>query len=155
MRGAKWLVAVFAALVGGMLSTTTAAVPGSTKSTTTQPANANVAALHKAHKLLETALHDYDGHRGKAAHLVKEAIHELSGNHQAKTKAAGAGANKNAPAAAQANANKETQAQSDEQLTEAIKILTAVEGNLGTSHPKAAEHIKEAIAELNTALKIK
>src|SRR5205814_4729457 len=43
--------------------------------------HAVLANLHQAHGLLVAANHDYDGHRAKAAEAVKQAIHELGGQH--------------------------------------------------------------------------
>jgi hypothetical protein len=115
-----------------------------------------VAELHQAHRLLAHADHDYQGHRAKAAHLVSEAIHELHPHHKngngAKTgggKGKGLGQGKG-----NGQKQKEPQAVSDAQLKQAIGILTTAQGQLG-NHPKAAAHVQQAIAELNTALKIK
>jgi hypothetical protein len=124
-----------------------------------------VTALHQARKLLATADHDYQGHRAKAAHLVTQALHELSGHQQQGTNKGaggnGANANKNGQAgngnngnANNGQANKMPQAQSDAQLQQAIQLLNGVSGKL-TNAPKAAGHIQAAIAELTTALKIK
>jgi hypothetical protein len=155
MRKSKWQLALSAALGVALVSTSVSAAPGATRPNTgkTHPkgtANANtnaVTVLHQVHGLLATANHDYDGHRAKAVHHVSQAIHELGGTHKGTNKGANANANGNGPAI------REPQAQSDAQLQQAIQLLNGLQGQVANA--KAAEHLKEAIAELNTALKIK
>jgi hypothetical protein len=111
MSGSKLFVAVLATAISAPFSTSSSANPGSTpkvhahtatgkttgthmtgphagQNSTGQNAtghhtthNGAIQALHQAHTLLANANHDYDGHRAKAAHLVTQAIHELSGTH--------------------------------------------------------------------------
>jgi hypothetical protein len=109
--------------------------------------------LISAHKLLAEADRDYDGHRALAAKEVHKAIKELSGNHHHKK------AQTTTPPVAKAKAKhppmREAQATSDAQLSQALAILQGVQANLSASHPKAATNVTAAIAEINTALKIK
>ena len=41
-----------------------------------------VTSLHEAKVLLESAAHDYDGHRAKAVEEIRHAIHELAPHHK-------------------------------------------------------------------------
>jgi hypothetical protein len=130
-----------------------------TQSTQNQTNTAALAALKQARALLDGANHDYQGHRAKAEALVAQAIRELTPHHHqpgAGTTKPGRGANPgvNVGNAGKGNANKEPQAQSDAQLQQAVQLLNGVVGQIG-NHPKASAHIQNAIAELNTALKIK
>jgi hypothetical protein len=121
-----------------------------------------IAELQQIHTLLSQAKHDYQGHRASAAGHVHKAIHAL--NHGNKTNATGQQAKPNKPATvnkpANTNAIKETQAASDTQLKEALAGLNSIQNQLaslpqGPKHAHAQEHLKKAINELNTALKIK
>lgn len=104
-----------------------------------------VTSLHEAKTLLDTAIHDYDGHRAKAVEEVRHALHELAPHHKGTAKAGAKGGQANTTPG-------ENQAQSDTQLKQALKILSS----LGeTPSAKANGHIQTAITELNTALKIK
>ncbi len=177
MYRTKWTLGVFAALVAALGPTAASAAPVTTPARTTTPrtqthsgtaktdpathttaqqtGNANAAAItapHQAHTLLAGANHDYDGHRAKVAELVTHALHELSGHKHP----AGAMANKGAAGAManKGNANAEPQAQSDAQLRQAIQVLSGLQGQLPNTH-NAATHVPSAIAELNTALKIR
>jgi hypothetical protein len=121
---------------------------------------AAVTALHQVEALLASAIHDYDGHRAKAAHLVRQAIHELHPHHATGTKT-GQGKN-NVPAKGNkpnnngnnGNANQQTQAQSDAKLQQAMQALNTIQGQLAHA-PKAAAHVQTAVKELTTALQIK
>jgi hypothetical protein len=119
--------------------------------------------LHQAKTLLDTAIHDYDGHRAKAVEELHHALHELSPHHHNKG-AKGTGATATATKEAEKVANKEapkgttpgeTQAQSDMQLKQALQILGGLNGQIPAAHPKASEHLRNAVSELNVALKIK
>lgn len=177
-----WRAAVWAVLAMGLAITPgySAGAPPKTNSghTSTPAANANtnevLTGLHQAKTLLETAIHDYDGHRAKAVEELHHAIHELtphnhnnnnSGNKGHKTGANVAGAAKgNAANAAKGNAAGgakqtttpgETQAQSDAQLKQALQLISGLSGQIPNTHPKAETHLKNAVGELNAALKIK
>jgi hypothetical protein len=118
-----------------------------------------ISELRSAHKLLAEADRDYDGHRAKAAEEIHKAIRELRGKQHAKAAEAGS-----APAAAvvvtkppkakHAGAH-EPQADSDAQLSKALAILAGVQAELTAHHPKASANVLAAIAEINTALRIK
>jgi hypothetical protein len=124
--------------------------------------------LKAARHLLHTALHDYDGHRVAAVRQVTEALHDLQPQPNPAqagktTPSAGAGSPK-APtgvskpnagqAAGQAGAAQETQQESDKKLNEAKNILEKLQPHL-TQHPKAAEHVAQALKDINAALSIK
>ena len=152
MRGFTWHLPVFAALGLALISTSVLAAPKATsKSNATGNGNPAMTALHQAHTLLATANHDYDGHRAKAEHHITQAMHEMGGHHQGQGKNKGRGRQR-----------REREQRTGEQgatgpvrrtLQKAVQLLTGMQGQV--SNAKAAEHIKEAIAELNTALKIK
>jgi hypothetical protein len=94
--------------------------------------------LVHAWRLLKRADHDYDGHRVKAMeHLEvagKELGLELKGDLE----------------------HKEAQWKSDAQLTEARKLLrTAAKKLEKADRDRVADHVEQAIKELNIALKIK
>ncbi len=123
-----------------------------------------LATLKSAKKMLETANHDYKGHRAKAVHAIGEAIRELehqkgAGKHVPANPAVAA-AKANAHAAAKvANAATpkvhENQMNSDVQVKAAHQLLLQVQAALGTgNHPKAFTHVQTAIQELETALKV-
>jgi hypothetical protein len=156
-----WPAAVWAALGVVVLSIPSAAnaapvragkgnIAAAQKAATANKNGANhaatVAALHQARTILQTALHDYDGHRARAVGHVTHAIHELSPHHKnGQNGKNGNGGN------GVAKAQGETQAQSDQKLQQALQII----GSLNTNNAKAAQHLQNAVAELNTALKIK
>jgi hypothetical protein len=114
--------------------------------------NAVVETLHHAHMLLETANHDYDGHRAKAAENVMHALHALGHHHHHGQNVALQAAHHIAGAIG-GGAIKEPQAQSDAQLKQAGQLLASLSGHVPNA--KAAEHIQAAINELNIALKIR
>jgi hypothetical protein len=125
-----------------------------------------IAELHQAKKLLDTAIHDYDGHRAKAAHLVHSAIKELEEHHKAHATQPGApaapaakAANPAAPAAPKAEVTAADQAASDAQLKQAATLIQNVHSILANSsqshHVNAATHLREAHGELKVALSIK
>jgi hypothetical protein len=117
--------------------------------------------LHTAKKLLETAIHDYDGHRAKAVHEVHEAIKLLEEHHKAHAAVTGQPTVPSArPAQAQPAPQPEiTQAQSDAQLKQAATLIQGVETVLSTSsqthHVKATAHLNDAVKELGIAVSIK
>lgn len=115
-------------------------------------ANPTVTTLHKAKILLETAIHDYDGHRAKAVEEIHHAIKELAPHHTGH-KATGTTAAKGT-GAKETTTPGETQAQSDAQLKQALELLNGLNAK-EISNAKAVTHLQTAIAELNTALKIK
>jgi hypothetical protein len=169
MRKIILQASVLAVLTAGLIVTPTAvasAPPAGTaksnsgKNTTPATTGANtevLTALHQAKTLLDTAIHDYDGHRGKAVGEIHHAIHELTPHGHKGTKA-------NAVATTEKVAEKqapktttpgENQAQSDMQLKQALQILSELNGKIPSTHTKAAGHLQTAVEELNVALKIK
>jgi hypothetical protein len=121
--------------------------------------------LHQAKVLLETAIHDYDGHRAAAVHQVHSAIRALEEHHH-KANANQTNPNKvnqaNPQAANPGNGNitPQEQAASDKQLKQAdVMILQTLAGMPSSSSSphlvKAAQHLTEAHSELKTALNIK
>jgi hypothetical protein len=98
--------------------------------------------LQKAHYLLVTAIHDYDGRRAKASEEVHRALKELG-----HPKAAGQGKSK--------PGTKETQAVSDGKLREAHKLLEQALPLLNKHHPKAHANVVAAIHHIHVALEIK
>jgi hypothetical protein len=99
--------------------------------------------LHEIKLLLESADHDYKGHRAAAVREINAAIRDLGGH----AKGTGGGG------------NKEPQTLSDEQLKTAVADLAAIEKKLaGSTHPQAATAaaaVAAAIKELNIALMIR
>ena len=94
--------------------------------------------LVHAYRLLKRADHDYDGHRVKAMEHIEMAGKaiglELAGDLE----------------------HKEAQWKSDKQLTEARKLLHLAARKLEKAdRDRAADHVEQAIKELNIALKIK
>jgi hypothetical protein len=124
-----------------------------TKNAASANKNAVVTVLHQAHALLQSANHDYDGHRAKAAEQVMHAIHALGHHHHHGQHTALQAAQQIAGAFGGGGAIKEPQAQSDAQLKQAGQLLTSLNGSVPNA--KAAEHIQAALSELNTALKIR
>ena len=170
MRLYFWRSMVWSFLALALAVSSSPASTGPVKTNTGKsapPANANngnngnaVTSLHQAKKLLDTAIHDYDGHRAKAVSEIHHAIHELSPHTQGQKGTKAQGEAKNAANAGQGNgAGKQTttpgenQAQSDAQLKQALEILGGMGGQI--KNTKAAKHIENAIGELNVALKIK
>jgi hypothetical protein len=121
-----------------------------------------LASLKSALKLLETANHDYKGHRAKAVHAIHEAIHEIEHHGQKHVPTSPAVAA--AKAAIRASTPKtggqppvhEAQAVSDKQLLAAAELLSKVFTDLTATgkHPKATAHVQIAVQELQTALTI-
>ena len=158
MRQNIWQLAVASLAIGLMLTPAQASPPVKPTPAKSSAAAANahaelVTALHQAKTLLETAIHDYDGHRAKAVGEIHHAIHELTPHHKHVANAEKA-AEKPANGAATTTPG-ENQAQSDKQLKQALQILSGVGGQIPKHHAKAAGHITTAIEELNIALKIK
>jgi hypothetical protein len=106
-------------------------------------AEAAVKKLHEIKLLLESADHDYKGHRVAAIRHLNTAIRELGGH----AKGAGGGG------------NVEPQKLSDDQLKAAVVDLAAIDKKLaGSMHPRAAAAavaVAGAIKELETALMIR
>lgn len=97
--------------------------------------------LQQAHALLARADGDYQGHRMKALHHIKAACHELGVN---------------AHCERHHGKNNEAQTTSDEQLRSAQALLqTSLQTATTANSEHVAHHIRRAIEELNTALKIK
>ncbi len=121
-------------------------------------------ALRKAYVLLVLADYDYDGHRARAAHHVREALNMLDasvmkkGSHAEKVITA---AEEKAIAVAKANreakgALVENQLRSDAQLRDARALMVQVSQTLGANkQPRALEQVEKGVLELNIALKIK
>jgi hypothetical protein len=166
MRAISWRTAAGATLAFGIVAFIVPVVsaagpvvvaphPHAAKGKSATSANnaAVLATLHQVHTLLETADHDYDGHRAKASEEVKHAIHELGGSHHHNTAIhaaihiAGAVANGG-------NKMKMPQAQSDAQLKQAAQLLSTLGGHVPNTH-KAATHLQHAANEISTALQIK
>jgi hypothetical protein len=113
---------------------------------TESPYAAQVRELHEIKVLLETANHDYKGHRAEAVKHITHAIHALEAGHQhhpgPRVKGSG-----------------EPQQLSDAQLRESVKALHSVHTQLSTAATapatKGADHVHHAIKQLETALKIK
>jgi hypothetical protein len=156
-----------AALTTLLLAWNAAAKPNPVNSQAAAAAHAAlIAELQQINGLLTRAKHDYEGHRAAAVNQVHKAIHALQ--HHIKAGAAGQPAKASNPTttgipaqpANVGNANKEPQAESDTQLKEALTGLKTVHSQLtslpqGLKHKLAEEHIRKAIHELHTALKIK
>jgi hypothetical protein len=163
MRHDMWRAMVWAILAGGLvIAPVSASAPpkaSSGKGSTAAAGNTStvVTGLHQAKTLLDTAIHDYDGHRGKAVEELHHAIRELTPHtHKANGgNAAGAAKANGGGGAKQTTTPGETQAQSDAQLKQALELLSGLSGQIPNTHPKAEAHIQTAIAELNVALKIK
>jgi hypothetical protein len=107
-----------------------------------------VAELHQTRMLLHQADHDYDGFRAKAVHELGKAMHELDPNHKHKL-----------PPSPNPG-NGEDQVKSDAQLAQASKQVQVMMNQLstGVATPRttaAMQHMQNAVAHLNTALKIK
>jgi beta-glucosidase-like glycosyl hydrolase len=125
-----------------------------------------LAQLKSVRSLLEQADHDYKGHRANAVRELTYAIRSLE---TAKTKnspltpqqkaarAAAKQAKIAAKEAAAANPNREPQQASDAQLRSALAVLTQLSGQIGNvpATSKLQGHLRNAVAELNTALSIK
>jgi hypothetical protein len=145
-------------------------VPSGNKTTPQVSANPTLAAeLHATRTLLQNADHDYQGHRAMAVHHVGKAIHVLGGHHHhtqtgSTNKPTATPAVVNPQAAAQAGnvqgvKNPLPQEVSDAHLKQALQQLQTIQQQLanstGKNHGQAAGELQNAIAELNTALKIK
>ena len=123
-----------------------------TAAATIQPANVPFARLKSAHQLLMAANADYSGHRTLAAQHVRNAMKQLESHHAhrkvyVRSVAAGVVAAQDKAQRVAKPATHESQAASDTQLQQAQQILQSVLMPLGSSHPKAATHVKAAIAE--------
>ncbi len=150
MRSNMWQAAIPSILALGLATTIEAAPPAKTNpsKTSTSGNSELVTALHQAKTLLDTAIHDYDGHRAKAVGEIHHAIHELSPHHHKAT-------HSNAKPANETTTPGETQAQSDARLKQSLQILSGLQGQMPKHHAKATGHVEKAIEELNVALKIK
>jgi hypothetical protein len=119
-----------------------------------------VKALRETIALLEMANHDYKGHRVKAIHYIRQAIHDLVPPKKAKPGATKPGAAATTTTKPANGGNNEDQRVSDAQLKQAIQQLQTIQSSLangqGTTgnRPAAATAIGNAIQELQTALKI-
>lgn len=127
--------------------------------------------LHSAKQLLESANHDYAGHRANAAHEVSLALHQINhpGGAQGQKPNGGNGGNGanagkkngNNPAKAKNNAKvgqgkmTEPQAVSDAQLKQAAQIITVAMGQLPPAQVQAKTHLQSALREISTALTIR
>ncbi|MEI6322002.1 MAG: hypothetical protein WCP60_02720 [bacterium] len=94
--------------------------------------------LQQAYAKLESADHDYQGHRARAMNLIKEAIYRVGGSINPSTPTSGGG--------------HEAQTVSDQQLKDARVTLTQVRVQLAR---KPLEMVDNAITEIDTALSIK
>lgn len=110
----------------------------------TPASSAVVAALKSAQTLLVTANRDYDGHRGKAAKEVHQALKALG----YRTGAGGASISRASVSTPSSNVH-EAQATSDAQLLKAQQILQGVAGQVNTGH------VARAINEISKALAIR
>lgn len=124
--------------------------------------SAQVAELHGIINLLQSANHDYKGHRAQAVHDIHQAIHALHpGANKNKSPSKGGKATGNTVAAKGKNpgngqsANKEPQTVSDAQLKQAISQLNTIQGQLKAAPPVAVNSIQSAVKELQIALTIK
>jgi hypothetical protein len=155
------------ALIGSITAETASGVPGAASGGGNGRAKV-IMELKAARHLLHTAMHDYDGHRAAAVKQITEALHDLqpppnaaqasastpqSGSSSSKVTPSGTGNSKAKPiqGTAQAGASQE---ESDKKLSEAKKILEKVQPHL-TQHPKAAEHVANALNDIGKALSIK
>jgi hypothetical protein len=109
--------------------------------------------LRSVHTLLHEANHDYDGYRAKASHQVTEAIHALEGIKNPPKK------HKPIHNLGKKAAIHEPQSVSDAQLNQALQQLQTLQPQLTSSSAAnvaaAGKHVGQAIADLQTALKIK
>jgi hypothetical protein len=149
-------------MVGLLLSANADAKPQEKKAAknSTTASGDVLTSLHEAKTLLDTAIHDYDGHRAKATEEIHHAIHELSPHHKSGKGTGTAATTKTAEKVANNGAAKgttpgETQAQSDKQLKQALQILSGLDGQIPAANGKASQHLRNAVSELNVALKIK
>jgi hypothetical protein len=121
-------------------------------------------ALRKAYIAMAGGNHDYDGHRAKAMHAVREAVKILDGQVMEHGNAAQKAATKQGDAAV-ALADKaaktmkmfhEPQPASDAALRGAAGTLLEVRKVLAEhKQPKVLGHVDTAIKEINIALKIR
>jgi DnaJ-domain-containing protein 1 len=104
-----------------------------------QSANSSseVASLRQAYALLESADHDYQGHRARAMHSIEAACKILGSEVRGDGKA------------------DEQQGESDSQLKQAKSLLESVQGAGAGKNERALHHIKHAIEELDVALSVK
>lgn len=112
-----------------------------------------IAELHAAKHLLQSAKHDYEGHRARAVHHITVAIRALESHH---------GSAGGHPPRTNGNSNPgkgENQAQSDALLRQSLALLETlpqkVRNTKGAHHAKSAHAILAAIQEVQIALKIK
>ena len=137
--------------------------PSANGSNTKGAFSTQVAELHTVVNLLQSANHDYKGHRAQAVHEIHQAIHALHpATNNNKTSAKGgkntgrtiANASKNQTNGKNGAIN-EPQSVSDAQLRQAITQLNAVQGQLKSAPPAAIASIQNAVKQLQVALTIK
>ncbi len=171
--GGVWTrFALMAAGALGITGSASAAVVGSKTSIASQVSLHShtgshavvVMELHHIKGELEKADHDYSGHRAAAVKDITAAIHALAPHHNKPSttakvphpvKPAAAHLNHTKPGTAK---NKLPQATSDAMLNAAAMQLQAVKTQLtgkGAEATLATAEISKALAELDTALKIK
>jgi hypothetical protein len=129
---------------------------------TASPYATQIAAMRQARTLLETADHDYNGHRHNAVKLVSAAIHALQPPSTNTTHAKGTAtkaASGTAKAQAATKGGNMTQAASDAQLKVAMGQIVVIQAQLskatGTAPAAAVAELQKAVQELQTALSIK
>jgi len=126
-----------------------------------------VTELKSIKHLLEKADHDYKGHRLKAVEEIGGAIHALEhgkhGHHPTALTQAGNGKSEKGTGEKGTGGKgpglKEPQAESNKQVSEALKALEGVYRHLereghGEHHKHAAELIHKAIGQLKEAIKV-
>jgi hypothetical protein len=120
--------------------------------------------LRKAFILLLNGNGDYDGHRVKAMHAVREgfeAVEQHVSKHGTRAQKAAIESEKAAIRAAEAVRQRapqirEDQGTSDAGLREAAGLLAQVKGNLVKGkHQEVLDHVNHALAEIATALKVR
>ncbi len=105
-----------------------------------------VTALEAVRTTLNMANHDYKGHRAAAVHQVSHAIHVIKHGKPHPKPAETFQAPK--------GGNNEPQSVSDMQLQASITALQGLTVPPSKHQTKVVQHINNAIAELNTALKV-
>jgi hypothetical protein len=101
--------------------------------------------LKSIRALLQSANHDYKGHRAKAVKEIGYAIHLL----QPRVK------HVQTPVRKPLQPNREPQALSDAQLREAIDQLQSIQAQIAGRHPRAEAALLAATKELKIALTIR
>ena len=120
--------------------------------------------LRKVFLLLAGANHDYNGHRVKAMHAVKEAINHLDGqvmkhgtaSQKAATRSQNAGVAQAAEAARRAPTVHERQPASDAQLRQASQLLGEVRTTMaGHKQQLVVGLVGTALKQIGSALKVR